>query len=191
MTTLTFDPKRYGPAVAQLIDPEQLGELGPGRPNRDLREKLANLSEEDVVRGPIRDHDMARCCLAGIWLWHDFLDESHTISQSISSASGSYWHGVMHRREPDYSNAKYWFRRVGEHPIFGPLVAAAGDLAQQDAPPEAAWLREGPAWDPYRFIDLCQAAARRGGGLEELCRRVARAEWFLLFDFCHRHAGGD
>ena len=53
---------------------------------------------------------MAACCLAGVWLLHDYLDESHTISQRIDTPSGSFWHGIMHRREGDFSNAKYWFR---------------------------------------------------------------------------------
>ena len=64
---------------------------------------------------------MALACMAGLWLRHDFLDESHRISQDLENPSGSYWHGIMHRRELDFSNAKYWFRRVGMHRVFEPL----------------------------------------------------------------------
>ena len=49
---------------------------------------------------------MASACLAGLWLYHDYLDESHAVSQSIHTPAGSYWHGLMHRREPDFANPK-------------------------------------------------------------------------------------
>ena len=50
---------------------------------------------------------------AGIWLYVDDLERSHGISQNLHTAEGSYWHGIMHRREGDFSNAKYWFRQAG------------------------------------------------------------------------------
>ena len=67
---------------------------------------------------------------SGLLLWNDALDASHIISQSIESRTGSYWHGIMHRREPDYSNAKYWFRRVGVHPTYPVLRERALALLQ-------------------------------------------------------------
>ena len=36
----------------------------------------------------VRDRDMADCCRAGIWLYHDFLDEAHNICQEIHTPSG-------------------------------------------------------------------------------------------------------
>jgi hypothetical protein len=60
------------------------------------------------------------CLEAGLLLLHDFDDESHAISQSLEDTdplgTASYWHGIMHRREPDASNAAWWFRKVGRHP---------------------------------------------------------------------------
>ena len=53
---------------------------------------------------------------AGLLLYIDDLDGSHERSQSIESDEGSYWHGIMHRREGDFWNSKYWFRRAGSLP---------------------------------------------------------------------------
>ena len=54
--------------------------------------------------------------VAGLWLYADELDKSHSVSQQILTEEGSFWHGIMHRREGDFSNAKYWFRNAGALP---------------------------------------------------------------------------
>lgn len=126
----------------------------------------------------IVDRQMAQAVLAGVWLYHDFLDESHTISQSVETPTGSYWHGIMHRREPDYDNARYWFRRVGQHSVFDRLIG------------EAEKIGGGHKWDPFLFIQMCERAARDGGELEQTCRGIQMNEWWELFDHCYREAIG-
>jgi len=44
------------------------------------------------------------------------LAEAHEIAQNDESELGNYWHGIMHRLEGDYGNAKYWFRKAGDWP---------------------------------------------------------------------------
>jgi hypothetical protein len=117
---------------------------------------------------------MAACCISGVWLLHDFLDESHTLSQKIDTTSGSCWHGIMHRREGDFSNAKYWFRHVGRHPVFDLLA----DRLQTNT------------WDPFAFVDECQAAVRGKSNGVEQCQDVQQLEWDLLFDYCYQAATG-
>jgi len=185
----SFDVAEYGPVVAELVDAERLPEMGPGHTSRNVADRLSGVRAEDLFAGrPVRDRQMAACCLSALWLHQDFLDESHRISQSIETPSGSYWHGIMHRREPDYSNAKYWFRRVGDHPIYDPLFAAARQAAAHVLPggdlPEASLA----AWDSFLFVDWCQRASRSDSPLAHWCRLVARAEWQLLFDYCYRAA---
>src|SRR5262245_24905061 len=103
----TFDPHSYGTTLSPLLAAEPLCPLGPGRPDESKRPLLSQLEPDKFFPGrQPADRDMARCCLAGLWLLYDFLDESHAISQEIDSSSGSYWHGIMHRREPDFTNAK-------------------------------------------------------------------------------------
>ena len=115
---MRFDPTSYGPVIAELLATERVGPLGPGRENEAMADQLERATVDRLfAHAKVVDRSMAEACRSGLWLYHDYLDTSHTISQSISTPTGSYWHGIMHRREPDFSNAKYWFRRVGRHPV--------------------------------------------------------------------------
>jgi hypothetical protein len=169
---MSFNPKDYGPIFAPLLAKGSV-------------QSLVGLSFESAfAHARIVDRDMAQCCLAGIWLLHDCLDESHTISQGIETPSGSFWHAIMHRREGDFSNAKYWFRRVGQHAVFAPLAKRAAELAV-NLGASSSKFTDGDEWDPFAFVDVCQQAARDGQGAD-LCRAVQQAEWELLFDSCYR-----
>src|SRR5262245_43807926 len=186
-----FDPAAYGLTIAALLKEDRLAPLGPGTPNRAVRAALeAATAEEFFGNQHVRDRQMADACRAGLWLYHDFLDESHTISQDIDTPTGSYWHGLMHRREPDFDNSRYWFRRVGAHPIFEILLTAAADLALDEANPAAKFLVSQGRWDPFAFVDLCAAVVHGSARCEMLCRRIQQSEWHHLFDYCWNKAIG-
>jgi hypothetical protein len=119
-----------------------------------------------------------------MWLYFSCLEESHRVSQNIHDATGSFWHAIMHRQEPDAGNSAYWFRRVGRHPVFDALREAAAAIAAGH--PEARFPL-GKAWDPLAFLDFVEGARRRPGSPEErLALELQRAEWQLLFDYCVR-----
>jgi hypothetical protein len=168
-----FDPNAYGRAVAALIPTGLTMPLDAGKPNLSMLDSLSLLTVQTTKnRGKLNDKDMAYCCLAGLWMLHDFLDESHNFSQNIATSSGSYWHGIMHRREGDFSNAKYWFDRVGDHPVFASLTMA-----------------DGLAWDAYQFVDDCQRAIRSCDEAQiAVLRELQHREWQALFDHCFRAA---
>jgi hypothetical protein len=184
-----FTPPSYGEKIDRLLSPVRLNELGSGKPNVAVRPSLEESLIERLFENKIADRSMATACVAALWLYHDFLDESHSISQDIATIEGSYWHGIMHRREPDYGNAKYWFRRVGDHPIGRDLAVAAKQLAD-DLGTDAAsqFLANQSSWDSFRFIDLCEAAAEGRSVSEMLCRHIQQREWWLLFDYCFQRA---
>src|SRR5262249_52129851 len=183
----TFDPTAYGPTIAALLKDDRLAPLGPGTPARAALE--AATVEKLFGDQRVRDRQMADACRAGLWLYHAFPDGSPPISQATDPPTGSSWPGLLPRREPDFSNAAYWFRRVGTHPVFEPLRVAARELAA-DPPAAARILATQAAWDPFAFIDLCEQSLAGRAPCAALCQEVQRREWQLLFDHCFRNAVG-
>nr|MDQ3332412.1 hypothetical protein [Planctomycetota bacterium] len=141
-------------------------ELAPGTPHPFPRWLKTTIQDFDIKKGlgglnSVPDSVAVR---AGLLLWHDDLDASHERSQSIEgeglNRAGDYWHAIMHRRERDYGNSKYWFRRVGRHPVFESLATRvtrnakdAGEVVER----LASRLVPNGHWDPFAFVDAGQA----------------------------------
>jgi hypothetical protein len=117
-----------------------------------------------------------------LWLY-GFLDESHSIAQGIDSPEGSYWHALMHRSEGDFSNSKYWYRRVGRHAIFPALLMAVRQL-EVNSNSTLAPILERPDWDPFRLVDAMEQAARREKEDRALLQTIAQEEYNLLMGYC-------
>lgn len=83
-------------------------------------------------------------------LLNDDLGAAHPLAQATEGDPlGDYGHAIVHRREGDYDNARYWFRRIGPLPL----------LAETYGPDPAA---------PAAFVARCRAAGRgRDASLEE------------------------
>src|SRR5262245_42612875 len=121
MTPFHFRPTDYGPSVADLLGELRLAPLRPGSLHPAARPALKEFDPLNDLGREVADRDAAMACYSGLWLYHDGLDESHAISQDLDTAEGSFWHAIMHRREPDAWNSKYWWRRVGDHAVLGRL----------------------------------------------------------------------
>jgi hypothetical protein len=173
-----FRSSDYGEAVRNVLawagDGLRPMPLAPSAPSvPDAENRLRALRTDDLFPNSASPQG----ALSGLHLYFSCLDSSHKISQDLSTADGSFWHGIMHRQEPDPANSAYWFRRVGAHPVFPALAAAARELGYP----------AGAKWDPFAFIDYCEAARRKPGSAEEkLAMQVQLAEWQLLFDHCAR-----
>src|SRR5438874_1821102 len=83
-----------------------------GEPSGALRFAIGATAMFALVRG-------------GLFYAVDALDAAHRIFQEGEDDLGAYWHGMMHRREGDFDNARYWFRRAGALPFFAALHGAA------------------------------------------------------------------
>lgn len=141
--------------LKKLLDPANPPRIGP-QPRPGTLHAAAIHSALQAL-GPKPDDRT----LALVLLWHDHLDEAHALAQARPDADGSVLHAIMHRREPDFWNSKYWWHRAPNHPlcitlpeVALPLLLAAGDstLSTRLLGPEHQ------RWNPDAFVDACEAA---------------------------------
>ena len=162
-----FDAASFGRVIGRLLAVERLPELGPGRPDELFRTAIEEAKRTGFAHLKIRQPMAAKAFMAGLWLLFDFLDESHELSQSLPDEWGAYWHGIMHRREPDPGNAAYWFRRVHDNSIESQLKVAARNLGYDYR-------------DPLTFIQDCERHRGTAGEQELRMRPVQLSEIRLL-----------
>ena len=165
-------------ALKQLLATPQLAELGPARRPGTLSETELTRALKPILspaRHSARSGELIRALLL---LWHEHLDASHAISQGIEDADGSFLHALMHRREPDFWNAKYWWRRVGAHPAFPEIARRAGDVLRRRGAEELAKkILPGGKWDTFAFVDSCE----KDSGSDVL-RELQRIEFEVLLE---------
>ena len=182
-------PDLIGEFKRQIAAPG-LADLGPG-PRADVLPQSALSKIIDIFLGKLKlPSDKGDFIRSLVLLWHDHLEAAHVIAQNIENADGSFVHGIMHRREPDYGNAKYWFRRVGKHRCFPEVAAKAGTLLSSDKDHGLAGklIRNGE-WDAFAFIDACANTSERAASdpQRQRLQEIQRIEFEVLLEsFCQR-----
>ncbi len=169
--------------TALFASPES-PELGPGPRSGVLSQSALNVELQKAFRQIRLSNQKQELIRALVLLWHDHLGAAHEIAQGIDNADGAYVHAIMHRREPDYGNSAYWFRRVGRHPAFPELAKrAAALLARTNELKLQFQMLCASEWQPFGFVDACERAVTRlDSTLDQLLRQLQQIEFETLLD---------
>jgi hypothetical protein len=169
-----------------------LQELAPTNTNVAMMTAVEKIIAHVPNDFPRASRDQIGCLLAGLWVLADDLHRAHGICQEIPTATGSAWHAVVHRRERDFWNSNYWWRRAGG---ISWRTADGGTLAQivaaeiEKLPAGQGWARQlqtGP-YDPSTLVREVENAPDDVNWHSALAA-VQRAEWQSLFLECARMA---
>ena len=123
--------------------------------------------------------------VAGLWLYVDELDKAHEACQNLDTPTGAYWHAIMHRREGDFSNAKYWFQRAAKHPAMDLIDLTGGGAGSGTSV---------AAYSAKDVVDRVQRSVERDDPTNPALVSIQHKEWKALFNWCVKqssaYAGG-
>ena len=135
-----------------------------------LLAKLEGITDDDLA---LTDKSKTSCVRALLWYAAGDLHAAHEIVQPMSSPDGAYIHGMIHRVEDDFDNARYWFMRAAAHPASAEIY--------RHAFVNSPLIASRPLWDPVYVTELLEEA--RITGLSEELRTVLRIEFEELFNY--------
>lgn len=169
-----------------------LGRLVRGNPVAAACQALRSLTV-----APERNAPAARSALAGAWVAADGFAEAHALAQELEGEWGDWWHAILHRREPDFGNALYWYRRVNVPQGVGEalgtkVLEAIGADPGPDLQPLAEAIKKHRRWEPGPFVGACEAARAgrvRPGSVAKLVA-IQRLEWRAFLEYCLTEAAG-
>jgi hypothetical protein len=174
----------YSPFIDRLLrNPELFKKLIPTETLYfEERDSIRSSDDESIAGAQAIIRAPAFALVRGALLYAlDAIHEAHVYFQEGTGDLAAYWHGTMHRREGDFDNARYWFRRAGTQPFFGVAHSAAAahsaDMARQSS------------WDPYLFTGQCEQAKFGAENTAELLA-LQRVEFDAAFDYTWRQAVG-
>lgn len=135
-------------------------DLGPGPRSGTLAETSLEIRMLELTHDWRLTDSATELLTATTLLYHDQHDPAHNRVQDRGDREGCLIHALLHRREPDYWNAAYWFRRVSGHPIYAAATPAAIRAAKT---PEARAVLErltlSGNLDPVAMVQECERLA--------------------------------
>jgi hypothetical protein len=145
------------------------------KPGAKAREAVAQSSHPPQVK-------------AALFLYLDCFDEAHDIAQNHEGTlTGNWLHAIVHRREPDASNSKYWYARVDLPPEVSRGIAE--EIQRMGTIPALEPLyrkvSESGSWEPAAFVDLCGKFLKKSpqDPAYQTLAKIQEIEWRYLLEF--------
>lgn len=138
-----------------------------------------------LITAEPKDHLMLQSLSASLYLYSDWLPEAHTIAQSMENPTGAFWHAIMHRREGDFPNSKYWYARCVDHPVLQAIANQAAVLLH-DLPADNRLIQLiVSGWSPAPFVDLVeQYHSKPQDPFTAILVTLQQLEWRILTEYC-------
>jgi hypothetical protein len=126
-----------------------------------------------------------------LWLRVGIIDPAHVLVQDGRNDLERYLHGVVHRLEGDFWNAKYWFRQVRNRELILFVENCIRNKLEELELLESAQqmkLIEASDFTPSRFVDQCEsflasAQSTQTSNLSKILESIGQAEWTALWSF--------
>jgi len=159
-----------------------------------LPECIRGLRAEDILKDKDSKTNapILQTLLGLFYLGCGGMDEAHELATEDShlpapfQAHTTYLHAIVHRAEGQnvgefgsgWSNANYWFTKLGTHPVFERVLKEVVSMEPQ------SYLNI-TTWDPKKFTRLCsEAVSTKNEKQITFCQTVINTEWRLLFEHC-------
>jgi hypothetical protein len=163
----------YSTFITEFLREARLPRISAQEPTPDRRliQRVAAAEDHEIAG---EDGSAIRCARSLLFIAAGGLDQAHRIVQEISTNDGAYIHGMVHRIDDDFDNARYWFRRASGQPAGAEMYrrAAAGSVT----------VASHPIWDPFLVTDMVETS--RTAGVTEELRAVLTIEFEVLLESC-------
>lgn len=174
--------------LLKLIKPETSVPSLDAKPRGDRLE--ASFIDEELHRLwksralPVWSEKQVKCLL---YLWHDYLEVSHQIAQDERSIEFNYFHAMIHRREGDFFNSRFWFRQLDDRHIV--LIDLAKEvrrfLTERKELQLLKVLVKEDGWVPLEFLEEVMKASKmeRTSSTVKLLTEIQAIEFACWFRF--------
>ncbi len=145
--------------LALKQSPRPFERLERGKPVAEGRKAVAALAEKE--RGTAHPPNLP-LIQGALYLTFDCFEEAHNAANDHEgTVAGNWIHAILHRREPDAGNSKYWYARVKSPAKVSEGIGreALALLKKIPAPGLESLTRKvekSKAWEPEVFVDLCE-----------------------------------